>query len=261
MRTSDALAWRPPSPLWRAAGDRGPLLASAVLALAVHVAATVLIDTHPRSGAGAPLTSAVTTFRLLAAESPGSGSSAQPAPRPPASALRAARPKVKPTVATPRRDAAGSPERNGGRPAPAAAPAVATVDQYRIARRSAAFGGAREREAGPPATTGARPLDAWISEGIARSVWAVAGELAAAGDGSCKLAGREAQVACDSAELESALARSPEPALHALATWVRGGFVQSIEIRIDGGRATYAVAPATARARAVPPRNGQDDPQ
>ena len=50
-----------------------------------------------------------------------------------------------------------------------------------------------------------RSLDARASEGIVRSVWPVANELAADGDGTCAVIYREAQFVCDTRKLSTAL--------------------------------------------------------
>jgi hypothetical protein len=230
--------------VWRGTDDRGRFLRTAaivVLALAVHVAATAVFSaSQPQRRASPPAISGVTTLRLIGTQAQAAAATAptQSTTRP-HKLDRAHAGKPAPIAARPRvKENAPIETAPAHAPAPAAAAQPPAIE-YQIARRSLAFAGRRARDESPPSD--ARPLDAWLSEGIARSVWAVANELAAAGDGRCEISGHEPQFVCSSAELHAALARIAQPAQRALASWVRGGFVQAIELQFEAGRAMYAL--------------------
>jgi len=242
-----------PAQHWYSTDSRGRLFrngAILAIALALHLlAALALGRTSATRGAAVTAAPTITTLWLLGTE---------PAPRSdvaPKPIASPARPKSK-SAAVPKQAALASPaarldttaaltrpEPQEAAPiaAPSAASSAATsvgASDYAFARRSLAFGGAHARDEVSTAAP-AKTLDAWVNEGVARSVWAVANELVAAGDGRCEISAPEARFVCESTELNNAFAQVAEPAQRSLASWVRGGFVRAIEIRFARGGAQY----------------------
>ena len=243
-----------PAQDWYSTDSRGRLFRnSAILAiaLALHLlAAMALGRTSATRGAAVTAAPTITTLWLLGTE-PAPRSDVAPKPIAPP-----ARPKSK-SAAVPKQAALASPaarldttaaltrpEPQEAAPIaePIAAPSAASknvgASDYAFARRSLAFGGTHARDEALT-TAPAKTLDAWVNEGVARSVWAVANELVAAGDGRCEISAPDARFVCESTELNNAFAQVAEPAQLALASWVRGGFVRAIEIRFARGGAQY----------------------
>jgi len=237
-----------PAQDWYSTDNRGRLFRNGAIlgiALALHLlAALALGRTSPTRGAFVTAAPTITTMWLLGAE-PAPSNDVGPKP-----AVQPARPKSK-SAATPKREtlappaarvettaAVDRPEQHES--APIASP-IARETEYAFARRSLAFGGAQSRDEASPAAAPAKTLDAWVNEGVARSVWAVANELVAAGEGKCEVSAPDARFVCESTELDHAFAQVPEPAQRALASWVRGGFVRAIEIRFERGGAQYSL--------------------
>ena len=242
--TSAALARALPAHDWYTTDRRGRLQRNCVIlaiALALHLLAALALTSVRGRGPGPRVGPVITTMWLIGAEQAVRAAA-------PAQATQPASPRAKVPVPFNRDRVVASTARVEAKPDPPAqneTPATTTptvrATDYPLARRSLAFGGSPPRDEAPPVAKSARTLDGWVNEGIARSVWAVANELAAAGDGWCEVAGPDAQGVCDTAELSAAWAHVPEPAQRSLATWVRGGFVRAIEIRIDQRSARYTV--------------------
>jgi len=244
--TSAALARALPAHDWYTTDRRGRLQRNCVIlaiALALHLLAALALTSVRGRGPGPRVGPVITTMWLIGAEQAVRAAA-------PAQATQPASPRAKSRMPFKRDRVVAPTARVEAEPQPEPAPQKATLPNttptvratdYPLARRSLAFGGSPPRDEAPPVAKSARTLDGWVNEGIARSVWAVANELAAAGDGWCEVAGPDAQGVCDTAELSAAWADVPEPAQRSLATWVRGGFVRAIEIRIDQRSARYTV--------------------
>jgi hypothetical protein len=236
-----------PAASWRATAGRGSFTrngAILALAVAVHVAAAaVLTHASPEHRAAPRSGPATIAMRLIAAETDKQAPTLAP------TTLSTRAPVNAPVRSQTSRSAdpapRDDPERatNSSRDADsAAAPATVREPDPQLARRSLAFGGssAQRDETGAPRGS-ARPLAGWLQEGIARSVWPVALDLASAGDGVCRVVRGDARIACAHAALDTALARIPEDMQRALVSWVQSGLVQEIEIRIENGAAHYSL--------------------
>lgn len=239
---------------WRAGNGRVPRGALVLMmAAALHVGAALLFTrgAGPRSGASLRDVPAVALVWLAPAGPAPAAVEPPPAPTPPQTSKAVAR-SAPPASIAPREvpdKAALVDERDVAVANPADPPALLVAPPpaepvYATARRSLVFGGRDTPRADTPTpapANGARPLAAWVVEGVARSVWPVANALATAGDGTCRTDRTERALLCDGEALAARVRELPAPAQRALLTWIESGLAAEIEIRVEGGAAHYAV--------------------
>jgi hypothetical protein len=248
--TAACTAPLPPAAGWGAAAGRERLLrASLVLATAaaLHLGAAAVFIRGTGGVPGAP-GSAVASVTLLWLVPQQGSAPTQAQTVPPHAASKTALPVTPRAQRT--RPAHPPPEdsTDATRPAPtlradetAPPPASPAEPSYAITRRSLAFAGASTSHDAPTTSaSAARPLAAWLQEGVARSVWPVANGLAAAGAGACRATLQAPQLACDEA-LADALDRIPADQRRSLATWLESRLVSEIVITVEDGAARYTV--------------------
>lgn len=210
---------------------------------------------QPRPRSSAP-PSAHAVFTIIPAPSITPAAAAVTAAPPPAKTRRArpATPVAKSEAAAERRVETPPDPAAAAEPplvaSPAAPPAqAASLRRSRVFGRMASGGadaGQDYEQTAPPGRLPPAPLAAVMHEGLAHSVFAVAGPLASAGDGICEIKPPAAesdlpQISCSTSVLSQAAAGVTEPALWSLGKWLRVDPSARIRIELAQGQASFVI--------------------